>query len=179
MLPRLDHSNDARLSISRSFRLLKGRNGSKTIERLATSCNERLRIVATRPRSLFASFQGSVSATPFTSAMTYEILLIVVIGGIGSLSGSVIASFLYIACSEWWLRFLDSGHIGSMSVPFFRDGFRKVVFSVIIMVIVLFFSRGIMGDKELPDVMRNLGKKISQKKLKAKEGATDENGTEA
>ena len=30
-----------------------------------------------------------------------------------------------------------------MSVPFFRDGFRKVVFSVVIMIIVLFFSRGI------------------------------------
>ena len=34
-------------------------------------------------------------------------------------------------------------------IPFFRDGFRKVVFSVVIMIIVLFFSRGIMGDKEL------------------------------
>jgi branched-chain amino acid transport system permease protein len=69
--------------------------------------------------------------------------------------------------------------IGSFRVPLLRDGFRMVVFSVVIMIIVLFFRRGIMGDKELPDVMRNLGKKISQKKLKAKEGATDENGTEA
>ncbi len=73
----------------------------------------------------------------------------VVIGGIGSITGSVIASFLYISASEWWLRFLDSGSFMGMSVPFFRDGFRKVVFSVVIMVIVLFFSRGIMGDKEL------------------------------
>lgn len=81
--------------------------------------------------------------------MTYEILLIVVIGGIGSISGSCIGAFLYIACSEWWLRFLDSGSFMGMSVPFFRDGFRKVVFSVVIMVIVLFFSRGIMGDKEI------------------------------
>ena len=31
----------------------------------------------------------------------------------------------------------------------FRSGFRKLVFSIIIMIIVLFFSRGIMGDKEL------------------------------
>ena len=29
-----------------------------------------------------------------------------------------------------------------------RSGFRMVVFSVIIMVVVLFFRRGIMGDKE-------------------------------
>ena len=66
----------------------------------------------------------------FTSAMTYEILLIVVIGGIGSVSGSCIASFLYIACSEWWLRFLDNeAYIGSFKVPLLRNGFRMVVFS--------------------------------------------------
>ena len=99
--------------------------------------------------ALLAMFQTTVQADPFASTMTYELLLIVVIGGIGSITGSCLASFLYIACSEWWLRFLDSGSFMGMSVPFFRDGFRKVVFSVVIMIIVLFFSRGIMGDKEL------------------------------
>ena len=99
--------------------------------------------------ALLAMFQTTVKAGSFTSTMTYEILLRVVIGGIGSVSGSCIAAFLYIACNEWWLRFLDKGGIGDLSIPFFRDGFRKVVFSVVIMVIVLFFSRGIMGDKEL------------------------------
>ncbi len=99
--------------------------------------------------ALLAMFQTTVKAGSFTSTMTYEILLMVVIGGIGSVSGSCIAAFLYIACNEWWLRFLDKGGIGDLSIPFFRDGFRKVVFSVVIMVIVLFFSRGIMGDKEL------------------------------
>ena len=99
--------------------------------------------------ALLAMFQTTVQAMPFQSTMTYEILLIVVIGGIGSITGSCIAAFLYIACSEWWLRFLDSGSFMDMEVSFFRDGFRKVVFSVVIMVIVLFFSRGIMGNKEL------------------------------
>lgn len=99
--------------------------------------------------ALLAMYQTTVQAASFTTTMTYEILLIVVLGGIGSISGSCIGSFLFIACNEWWLRFLDSGAIGSISVPFFRDGFRKVIFSIIIMVVVLFFSRGIMGDKEL------------------------------
>ncbi len=114
--------------------------------------------------ALLAMYQTTVQASPFNSAMTYEILLIVVIGGIGSISGSCIASFLYIACNEWWLRFLDSGKLFGMSVPFFRDGFRKVVFSVVIMVIVLFFSRGIMGDKEINfagigGALKKIGKK--------------------
>lgn len=99
--------------------------------------------------ALLAIFQSSVQAKSFTSAMTYEILLIVVIGGIGSVTGSVLGSFLYVACSEWWLRFLDDaqGYIG-VNIPFMRGGFRMVVFSVIIMIIVLFYRRGIMGTNE-------------------------------
>ncbi|MDY3917586.1 MAG: branched-chain amino acid ABC transporter permease [Candidatus Limivivens sp.] len=100
--------------------------------------------------ALLAMYQTTVQASMFKSAMTYEILLIVVIGGIGSISGSCISAFLFIACSEWWLRFLDKDtYIGSFHVPFLRAGFRKVVFSVIIMIIVLFFRQGIMGTKEL------------------------------
>ena len=165
--------------------------------------------------ALLAMYQTSVQASIFKSAMTYEILLIVVIGGIGSISGSVIASFLYIACSEWWLRFLDNetilttagrtkfiivmaiifaillammvyrliksktkgrfiagtavsalvliwlavfGITGQTKVPLLRNGFRMVVFSVIIMIIVLFFSRGLMGTKELPDLFKKRNK---------------------
>ena len=100
--------------------------------------------------ALFAMYVANAQAKVFTSTMTYEILLIVVIGGIGSVSGSVIGTFLYVACSEWWLRFLDrETFIGSFKVPLLRSGFRMVVFSVVIMIIVLFFSKGIMGEKEL------------------------------
>lgn len=107
--------------------------------------------------ALFAMFSATVQAKTFTSAMTYEILLIVVIGGIGSVSGSVLASFLYIFCSEWWLRGLDMGKFLGISAPgIFRNGFRMVVFSVIIMIIVLFFRRGIMGTSELSDVLNRL-----------------------
>ena len=177
--------------------------------------------------ALLAMYQTSVQAAIFKSAMTYEILLIVVIGGIGSISGSIIASFLYIACSEWWLRFLDQETIlttagrtefivvmaiifavllagmiykivkpgdkkrtrfivgggvcaailawlavfaatGQTKVPLLRNGFRMVVFSVIIMIIVLFFSRGIMGTKELPDLFRACPKKAKETQEVAK-----------
>jgi len=100
--------------------------------------------------ALLAMYQYTVQAAQFKSAMTYEILLIVVIGGIGSISGSCIASFLYIAASEWWLRGLDMGKFLGIEAPnLFRSGFRRFVFSIIIMAIVLFFSRGLMGDKEI------------------------------
>lgn len=99
--------------------------------------------------ALLAMYQTTIQASMFKSAMTYEILLIVVIGGIGSVTGSCISSFLFIACSEWLLRFLDNDtYIGDFHVPLLRSGFRKVVFSIIIMIIVLFFRQGIMGTKE-------------------------------
>jgi len=103
---------------------------------------------------MMAMYMGTIAAAPFKSSLTYEILLIVVIGGIGSISGSVIASFLYIVSSEWLLRGLDSGTFLGLNAPdIFKNGFRMAVFSVIIMIIVLFFRRGIMGDKELPDLL--------------------------
>ena len=113
--------------------------------------------------ALFAMYVANAQAKVFTATMTYEILLIVVIGGIGSISGSCIAAFLYVAASEWWLRFLDAEtYIGSFKVPFLRTGFRMVVFSVIIMVVVLFFRKGIMGDKELPDLLKKRQKKAKK-----------------
>ena len=119
--------------------------------------------------ALFAMYVANAQAKVFTSTMTYEILLIVVIGGIGSVSGSVIGTFLYVACSEWWLRFLDAEtYIGSFKVPLLRSGFRMVVFSVVIMIIVLFFSKGIMGEKELS--WKGIGGWLQ--KLKRKKPAT-------
>ena len=99
-------------------------------------------------------------ASNFKSAMTYEILLMVVLGGIGSITGSVIGAMLFISASEWWLRGLDSGNFLGINAPgIFRNGFRLVVFSIIIMIVVLFFRKGIMGDKELPDVIAAMKKK--------------------
>ncbi len=105
--------------------------------------------------AMLAMYTNTIQAKTFTSAMTYEILLIVVIGGIGSISGSCVASFLFVACSEWWLRFLDQEQfIGTWQVPLLRNGFRLVVFSIIIMVVVLFYRRGMFGMRELPNILR-------------------------
>lgn len=120
--------------------------------------------------AMLAMFQTTVAAAQFKSSMTYELLLIVVIGGIGSISGSCIGSFLFVACSEWWLRFLDAEtYIGNFKVPFLRNGFRLVVFSIIIMIVVLFFRRGIMGDKELPYYFKKWSVSIKSKCSKSTE----------
>ena len=104
--------------------------------------------------ALFAMFANNAQAKVYTSTMTYDILLIVVIGGIGSISGSVLSTFLYVACSEWWLRGLDMGSFLGIKLGLFRNGFRMVVFSVVIMIVVLFFRQGIMGNKEITDLLK-------------------------
>ena len=111
---------------------------------------------------MLAMYQTTAQALAFKTAMTYEILLIVVIGGIGSVTGSCISAFIFIGASEWWLRFLDmetSNFIPGLNIM--RPGFRKVVFSVAIMIIVLFFRKGIMGERELN--IQGAGRRLKQK----------------
>ena len=104
--------------------------------------------------AMYAMFTNTVQANNFRASMTYEILLIVVLGGIGSISGSCIGTLLFISASEWWLRGLDSGSfLGIYAPSIFRNGFRLVIFSIIIMSVVLFFRKGIMGDRELIGVV--------------------------
>lgn len=115
--------------------------------------------------ALLAQFLGAVQSTTFPLMMTYNILLIVVIGGIGSITGSIISAFLVTAAKEWWLRFLDvEMFIGDFQVPLLRTGFRMVVFSVILMIVVLFWRKGIMGQKEFSwDGVYNFVMKIKDK----------------
>jgi len=134
--------------------------------------------------ALFAIFMGTVAPIQFRAAMTYEFLLIVVLGGIGSISGSILGAMLFVFASMWWLRGLDSGtFLGLENITIFgfnigndlfRTGFRLVVFSIIIMCVVLFFRRGLMGDKELPYYINKLKEFIASKtKPKTEAGEAD------
>lgn len=97
---------------------------------------------------MLAAYMGSIDSGTFRITLTYDILLIVVLGGLGSVTGSILGSFLVTAGREW-LRFFDEPQfIGSWQIPLFRTGFRMVVFSLLLMAVVLFYRRGIMGDHE-------------------------------
>lgn len=97
---------------------------------------------------LLGIYMRSIDTKTFQITLTYNILLIVVLGGIGSITGSIIGSFLINGGQEW-LRFFDEPHfIGEYQIPLFRTGFRMVIYSILLMVVVLFWQRGIMGNKE-------------------------------
>lgn len=117
---------------------------------------------------MLAMFMRSIDSKTFQVSLTYDILLIVVIGGIGSVTGSVLGAFLVTAGREL-LRFFDEPlYIGSINIPLFRPGFRMVIFSILLMVVVLFYSRGLMGTSEFSwngilGFFRGLGKKNVKK----------------
>ncbi len=98
---------------------------------------------------LLAMYMRSIDSKTFQIALTYEILLMVVLGGIGSITGSIVGAFFVTAGKEL-LRFFDEPLvIAGNEIPLFRPGFRMVIFSILLMVVVLFFRKGLLGGKEL------------------------------
>lgn len=120
---------------------------------------------------LFAALLGTVDPKQFYFTLTYNFLLIIVLGGMGSISGTVISAFLVTAGLEW-LRFLDEpATLFGASIPLFRPGLRMVVFSVILMLVVLYYRKGIMGQNEftwegIASFFKNLKTKFNKKKQK-------------
>ena len=71
----------------------------------------------------------------------------------------IAAAVVALALMWWLISYLMSG---SMAMPFLRNGFRMVAFSLVIMIVVLFFRQGLMGDKELPDLFKRRRKEAHQ-----------------
>jgi branched-chain amino acid transport system permease protein len=97
--------------------------------------------------ALLGHLMTTIDPKMFTFSLTYNILLIVVLGGIGSITGSVIAAIGVTIAMEA-LRFLD----GSLNLIFFRTqglpGLRMVVFSILLLVVVIYRQQGLMGNQE-------------------------------
>ena len=98
---------------------------------------------------LYATFLGTVDPKNFMFVLTFQFLLIIVLGGLGSISGTVISAFVVTAGLEL-LRFFDEPlTLFGLNIPLFRPGFRMVIFALSLMLLVLFWQKGIMGKTEL------------------------------
>jgi len=97
--------------------------------------------------ALLGNLLGTIDPLMFRFLLTFNILLIVVLGGIGSITGTVISAIIVTVGMEA-LRVLD----GSMDFGIFRiegiPGMRMVIFSAMLMLVILFYQRGLMGSKE-------------------------------
>lgn len=97
--------------------------------------------------ALLGNLLGTIDPLMFRFFLTFNILLIVVLGGIGSITGTVISAVVVTVAMEA-LRVLDQsmdlGFIIIEGIP----GMRMVVFSALLMIVILFYQQGLMGTKE-------------------------------
>lgn len=94
---------------------------------------------------LYAIHMGYLNPQMFQFMNSANIVVIVVLGGLGSITGTVIASFGFIYIQEW-LRFLKDT--------------RLVIFALALIIVMILSPKGLMGNKEfsLTGTLRKLFK---------------------
>lgn len=106
---------------------------------------------------LMASLLTTISPDQFTFLLTFQLLIIIVLGGLGSMSGAILGTILVMGGSEW-LRFLDQ----NMDIFGYNTGahpgLRMVVFSILLIVMMLFARKGLFGNKELTEIFKRTKK---------------------
>jgi branched-chain amino acid transport system permease protein len=99
--------------------------------------------------ALMGNLIGTITPRLFMVTLTFQVLMIVVVGGLGSISGSLIGSAIVVYSLEM-LRIVESpfdfGFIASKGIP----GLRMVIFSALLVIVIILRREGIMGTKEFP-----------------------------
>ena len=83
---------------------------------------------------LFAHYLMYLHPNSFTFIKSFEIIIMIVIGGLGSITGSVLGAVLYIVLTEGLREFAQ---------------YRMVLFSLLLVVIMIVRPGGILGHREL------------------------------
>jgi len=96
---------------------------------------------------LLAHLITTISPTLFTFFLTFNILIMIVLGGLGSTTGAVIAAVLITWGGEA-LRFVEEPMtFGPVEIPGI-PGMRMVIFSFLLIIMMIFARRGLMGTAE-------------------------------
>ncbi|QTA38246.1 branched-chain amino acid ABC transporter permease [Thermosipho ferrireducens] len=81
--------------------------------------------------------------------LTFYILIMIVLGGLGSISGSVVGGILFALLMEWLRNLEDPFSIFGFDFPNGIKGMRLLVISAIFISTMIFWNRGIFGRSEL------------------------------
>lgn len=99
---------------------------------------------------LFAHYLGFIAPKSFDFMKSIEILLMVVLGGLGSMTGSVIAAIVLTGLPEL-LRFLQT--------------YRMVIYSLTLVLLMLYRQQGLLGrDEASTDLVRRWFGKLNPRK---------------
>jgi branched-chain amino acid transport system permease protein len=94
----------------------------------------------------YAHYQGQLTPQEFNFMEMVKVFLVVVLGGLGSLSGCVLAAFLLVFVEQWLGRLPESA--GAL-----RDWWQ-VEYAAVLVLLMIFRPRGLFGPRELTDVVR-------------------------
>lgn len=97
--------------------------------------------------ALLGSHLSTIDPKMFNFLLTFNVLMFVVAGGLGSITGSLIGSTVITILLEWLRAIEEPMDLGFLEVPGI-PGMRMVVFSLILLCIILFRREGIMGMRE-------------------------------
>ena len=91
--------------------------------------------------SLYAHFITSFSPTVFYFDLTFRVITMLVIGGMGSVSGSIIGATLIVGLTEALRRVEDATLLYGLS---------QIVLAVIFLVVITVRREGLLGQREVP-----------------------------
>jgi len=90
---------------------------------------------------LYAHINGFLHPSKFDFIQSFDPLIIVVFGGLGSISGTVVASFAWALVLEGVLRLV---------LPPGFESWRYVVYPLILLIMMLLRPSGLLGGFEFP-----------------------------
>jgi len=96
---------------------------------------------------LFAEILGTVDPNTFRPALTYAVVTMAVLGGIKSLTGGIIAAGIYTVMSEV-LRSVETAQMIFGYKYAGLPGLRQLAFAAMMLILILYYRKGLMGDKE-------------------------------
>lgn len=82
---------------------------------------------------LYAAYSGYLNPKTFDWLYSVNFVVIIVLGGLGSITGTLISSVAFTYIQEWLRVFKD---------------FRLVIFGLALILVMLFWQKGLMGNKE-------------------------------
>jgi branched-chain amino acid transport system permease protein len=97
---------------------------------------------------LWAHHLTSFSPAALYFVQTFNIIIMLVVGGMGSITGSVLGTLLVTMLSEV-MRNAELGiHLGPIQLPPLY-GLSQIVLAVVFVTVIIFRRRGLMGDREV------------------------------
>ncbi|MDF2675777.1 MAG: hypothetical protein K0Q97_64 [Bacillota bacterium] len=89
---------------------------------------------------LYASYFYFIKPNVFGFMKSVDVLVIVVLGGLGSISGSVIAAILLAVLTTFLQQFTE---------------IRMIIYALLLVAIMLFRPQGLLGTKEITDMFKS------------------------